>query len=104
MVRRNRPLLLEPRPEALHAVAVVVDPVWAGHRCLVALRRVRGWYPYVRDVLAKAVARVIPVSDRRLRYARPAYLTCEQVLSRREISLNPFGSLGDVRAGQFMAC
>ena len=54
---------LEPGPEALDLVPVVVDPVRAGDGRLVALGRDRGPRTYVPDVLTKSVAGVAPVPD-----------------------------------------
>ncbi len=52
------PPLFEPRPEAPDTVAVVVKPVWAGHGCLVALRRDRGSCRHVPDVVTGFLFRI----------------------------------------------
>jgi hypothetical protein len=68
-VGRGGSLLVGARPKALDAIAVAVDPVWAGHRRLVAFWWARGSCPHVLDGLAKAVTRLITVSEHPLRYA-----------------------------------
>jgi hypothetical protein len=57
----NSPPLFEPGPEALDDIAVVVDPVGAGDRCLMALRRDRRSGSHAPDVLAEAVAGVAAI-------------------------------------------
>ncbi len=54
--------LLEPGPEALDLVAVVVDPIRAGHGRFVALRRDCRPSAHVPDVFAKDVAGIAAVS------------------------------------------
>ena len=63
-------LLLEPSPEALDLVAVVVDPARAGDGRLVAPRRDRRPCAHVPDVLTKGVAGVATVPDDTLGHAR----------------------------------
>ena len=53
--------LFEPGPEALDLIAVVVDPIRAGHGRFVALRRDRRPSAHTPDVLAKDVAGVAAV-------------------------------------------
>ncbi len=64
--------LLEPGPEPLHLVPVVVDPVWAGDGCLVALGGDR-WAGTARpDALAQGTAGIAPDAHHPLRHARQA--------------------------------
>ena len=62
--------LFQPRPEPLDHIAVVLSPVWAGDRRLVAL----GWDSWGRaplpDVLPERMARVAPVGHDPQRHAR----------------------------------
>src|SRR3954468_14162195 len=60
---------LQASPEPLDQVAVVVDPVWASDRGIVALRRDCGPGTQVPDVLAKSVTGIAPVSHHPLRHA-----------------------------------
>lgn len=62
--------LIEPGPEALDLIAVVVDPVRAGDGRLVALRRDRGSRAHIPDVLTKGVAGVATAPDDPLGHAR----------------------------------
>src|SRR4051794_6825420 len=58
---RNRAPLLEPCPEPLHVVAIVVDPVRTGHRGFVLLGRDRRTRTQVPDVPAEGVTAQAPV-------------------------------------------
>src|SRR4051795_1025891 len=75
--------LFQPRPEPLHVVAIVVDPLRAGDLVLVALGRDRRTRAQAPDVLAKGVAGMTPVRHHPLRHPG-------QVLQKRD------------RMGQFM--
>src|SRR4051794_2821840 len=55
---RNRAPLFQPRPEPLHVVAIVVDPLRTGYRGFVLLGRDRRTRTQVPDVLAEGVIRI----------------------------------------------
>ena len=57
----DRPPLLEPGPQVLDAVAVVVDPPRAGHGCFALLGRNGRAGAHTPDMLAKAMAAVAPI-------------------------------------------
>src|SRR4051812_28925407 len=69
---RHRPPLFEPRPEPFYVVAIVVDPLRAGHRGFVLLGRDRRTRAQVPDVLAKGVAAQASVRHHPLWHARQA--------------------------------
>src|SRR3954454_11665884 len=64
--------LFQPRPEPLHVVAIVVDPLRAGDLVLVALGRDRRSRAQAPDVLAKGVAGMTPVRHHPFRHPRQA--------------------------------
>src|SRR4051795_13001199 len=67
---RNRAPLLEPSPEPLHVVAIVVDPLRTGHRGFVLLGRDRRTRTQVPDVLAEGVAAQASVRHHPFRHPR----------------------------------
>src|SRR3954467_7751952 len=69
---RNRPPFFQPRPEPLHVVAIVVDPLRTGHRGFVLLGRDRRTRTQVPDVLAKGVTAQASIRHHPLRHPRQA--------------------------------
>src|SRR3954454_18217521 len=65
---RNGAPLFQPRPEPLHVVAIVVDPLRAGHRSFVLFGRDRRTRAQGPDVLAKGVTGMTPVRHHPLRH------------------------------------
>src|SRR4051794_39406140 len=68
----NRAPLFQPRPEPLHVVAIVVDPLRTGHRGFVLLGRDRRTRTQVPDVLAEGVTAQASVRHHPLRHAGQA--------------------------------
>src|SRR5215204_1278538 len=58
---RNSPPLLQPGPEPLDNIAIVVDPVRTGERCFIGLGRDRRSGSQAPDVLTKGMAGVAAI-------------------------------------------
>src|SRR4051812_20700347 len=69
---RNRAPLLQPRPQPLDHVAVVVHPVGTGDGLLVALGRNGRAGPSLPDVLPEGLTAEAPVSHHPRRHSRQA--------------------------------
>jgi hypothetical protein len=78
---RNSPPLLQPGPEPLDDIAIIVDPVRTGEQCFIGLGRDRRSGSQAPDVLTKGMAGVAAIGHDPARHARQ---TVEQWNSLRQ--------------------
>ena len=85
----NRAPFLQPGPEVLDEMAVVVDPLWAGHRRIGAPGRDGGACAQVPDALATGIAGEAPLTDNPSGHLRQ---TAEQPWGKRQFTRLPGAS------------